>query len=178
MTLHPPVNERDHSQGTSDAPITLVHYGDFECPYSAAARVAVKKAQDLLQGQVRYVFRPFPLFDIHPHALTAAEAAEAAAAQGKFWEMYDLLFVNQDHLEPKDLAYYAKHLGLELARFEKDMDEHRYLEAIQASIENGKRGGAHGTPTFFINGQFFDNRMGLWDVSTLLEAIETTLKQG
>lgn len=162
----------DHVQGAPGAAIVLIHYGDFECPFSGAAYPAIKEAQAELGDRLLYVFRPFPLYDIHPHALRAAEAAEAAGAQGLFWEMYDVLFPNQRRLDDVHLARYAAGLGLDTDRFAAEMQARVHVPLIERSLETGRSGGAHGTPTFFINGRFFDNRIGLWDVDALLEAIQ------
>lgn len=168
----PPTTAGDHSQGSSDAPIVLVHYGDFECPFSGAAYPAVKQVQAQLGERLLYIFRPFPLYDIHPHALRAAEAAEAAGAQGLFWPMYDLLFQNQHRLDDAHLTRYAEQAGVEINRFVEEMRARTHVPLIQRSIEDARGNGAHGTPTFFINGRYFDNRAGLWNVDVLLEAIE------
>jgi protein-disulfide isomerase len=172
MQLSSPVNEHDYVQGSADAPITLVQYGDFECPYSGAAYGAVKDVQQELGERLCYVFRQFPLHDIHPHAMRAAEAAEAAAAQGKFWPMYNLLFENQEELGDAALLEYARRAGLDEERFSHDVQTRAHHEQILRSIAGGKKSGAHGTPTFFINGRFFDNSAGLWDVDALLSAIK------
>ena len=168
----PPNNDQDHAQGAPDAPIVLIHLGDFECPFSGAAYPAVKQVQAELGEKLLYVFRPFPLYHIHPHALRAAEAAEAAAAQGKFWTMYDLLFPNQHRLDDAHLVHYAKQAELDMDRFIEEMNARAYVPQIERCIATARAGGAHGTPTFFINGQFFDNRIGLWDVDVLMEAID------
>jgi protein-disulfide isomerase len=173
MSLQLPVSEKDHSQGDLHSPLVIVHYGDFECPYSAAAAALMVGVQRQLGEKLLYVFRPFPLSDIHPHALQAAEAGQAAAAQGQFWSMYALLFEHQDRLKHSDLLRYAAQMGLDVERFEKELKEHTHREAIGHSIEGGRQSGAHGTPTFFINGEFFDNRRGLWQAETMVEAIES-----
>jgi protein-disulfide isomerase len=177
MTLTLPVGEQDHSQGRTDAPIVLIQYGDFECPYSGAAYPAIKEAQEQLGERLLYVFRQFPLHDIHRHAMQASEAAEIAAAQGQFWPMHDLLFENQEALGMSDLERYAEQIGLDVERFRDDMQTHAHRERILQSIESGKQSGARGTPTFFINGVFHDNREGLWDAKALLAAIEETVNK-
>lgn len=176
MSLHLPVSPQDHAQGDQEAPLVIVHYGDFECPYSAAAAAMLPGLQQRLGNQLLYVFRQFPLYDIHPDALQAAEASEAAAAQGKFWPMYSLLFENQMYLREEDLLEYAAQLTLDVERFERDLKQHTHLDKITASIESGRQSGAHGTPTFFINGHFFDNRRGLWNANTMVQAIESVWK--
>ncbi len=150
-TLTPPAGKRDHAQGPEDAPVTLVEYGDFECPYCAAAYLIVKKIQEAMGDQLRFVFRHFPLTQIHPHAEGAAEASEAAAAQGRFWEMHDLLYENQRALDQMHLLGYAGELGLDTQRFVRELE-------------------GNGTPAFFINGIRYD---GSWDLVPLLEALES-----
>jgi protein-disulfide isomerase len=174
VTLIPPVSEHEHLRGNLDAPIILVHYGDFECPYSGAAYWAVKEVVEHLGEQLCYVFRPFPLHDIHPHAMHAAEAAEAAAAQNRFWPMYELLFENQEELGAEEIVSYANQAGLDEARFAEELKARVHHESVLRSIAGGRKNGVKGTPTFFINGVFHGNREGLWDAEALLEAIENT----
>lgn len=157
--LTPPVSERDHATGPEDAPVTLVEYGDYECPYCGMAYLVVKSAQRDLGEQLRFVFRNFPLAEAHPHARLAAEAAEAAAAQGKFWETHDVLFEHQDALEAEDLVGYAKSLGLELAQFARDLKDPKYTKRVRDDFRSGVRSGVNGTPTFFINGNRYE---GSW----------------
>jgi protein-disulfide isomerase len=125
-----PVGERDHLRGPAEAPITLVEYGDYECPYCGTAHPVVRELQRQLGGRLRVIFRNFPCPDEHPHAQQAAEAAEAAAAQGKFWEMHDALFEHFSALADADLVQYAAELGLELPRFERDLAEHVYAPRV------------------------------------------------
>jgi len=167
--LKPPVGPKDHMQGPPDAPVTLVECGDYECPYCGEAYPIVKAIQERLGDQVCFVFRNFPLTEVHPHAEEAAEAAEAAAAQGKFWEMHDLLYENQDALEPEDLVQYARALKLDLKRFVLEMREHVYAERVREDFRSGVRSGVNGTPTFFINGA---RHNGPFDLESLLAAIE------
>lgn len=157
--LTPAVSERDHATGPEDAPVTLVEYGDYECPYCGMAYTVVKSAQRELGEQLRFVFRNFPLAEAHPHARLAAQAAEAAAAQGKFWEMHDALFQHQDALEAEDLAGYAKSLGLDMAQFARDLEDAKYTKRVRDDFRSGVRSGVNGTPTFFINGSRFE---GSW----------------
>ena len=168
-TLKPPVGPKDHMQGPPDAPVTLVEYGDYECPYCGEAYPVVKALQERLGDQMCFVFRNFPLTQVHPHAEEAAEAAEAAGAQGKFWQMHDLLYENQDALEPEDLVQYARALKLDLPRFVLEMREHVYVERVREDFRSGVRSGVNGTPTFFINGARHD---GPFDLGSLLAAIE------
>jgi len=168
-TLKPPVGPKDHMQGPPDAPVTLVEYGDYECPYCGEAYPVVKALQERLGDQMKFVFRNFPLSEAHPHAEEAAEAAEAAASQGKLWEMHDLLYENQDALEPEDLVKYARALRLELPRFVREMKDHIYGERVREDFRSGVRSGVNGTPTFFINGV---RHNGPFDLASLLAAIE------
>lgn len=168
-TLKPPVGPRDHMQGPPDAPVTLVEYGDYECPFCGAAYPIVKAIQERLGDQLCFVFRNFPLSEAHPHAEDAAEAAEAAGGQGKFWPMHDMLYENQDALEPDDLDQYARALRLDLPRFVKELSEHVSAERVREDFRSGVRSGVNGTPTFFINGVRHD---GGYDMASLLAAIE------
>jgi protein-disulfide isomerase len=154
--LTPPVSARDHAAGPEGAPVTLVEYGDYECPYCGMAYPIVKRAQQKLGSRLRFVFRNFPLAESHPHARLAAQAAEAAAAQGRFWEMHDLLFEHQDALEAKDLVSYAKSLGLDTAQFARDLEAGTYAKRVRDDFRSGVRSGVNGTPTFFVNGHRYD----------------------
>lgn len=142
-----------HAKGAAQADLVLVEYADFQCPYCATAAEEVRRLQDMLGSRLRYEFRHFPLTEIHEHAQIAAEAAEAAGAQGKFWEMHDLLFDNQRDLEPPALLAYARKLGLDVRQFAEALDVERYVDAVQRDLESGARQGVRGTPTFFVNGQ-------------------------
>jgi protein-disulfide isomerase len=157
-TLKPPVSASDHRAGPEDAPVTLVEYGDYECPHCAAAHPIVREVRRQLGKRLRFVFRHFPLSNMHPHAERAAEAAEAAAAQGKFWEMHDALFA-----EPG-----ARALGLDLARFEGELGSRVHQARVQHDFQSGVRSGVNGTPTFFINGVRHDDA---WDVETLVAVL-------
>jgi protein-disulfide isomerase len=168
-TLKPPVGPKDRMHGPPDAPVTLVEYGDYECPYCGEAYPIEKALLERLGDQICVVFRNFPLAESHPHAEEAAEAAEAAGAQGKFWEMHDMLYENQDALEPEDLVQYARALKLELPRFVIEMREHVYAEREREDFRSGVRSGVNGTPTFFINGA---QHNGPFDLGSLLAAIE------
>jgi protein-disulfide isomerase len=161
--------DRDHLQGPADAPVTLVEYGDYECPYCGAAYPIVKQLQAQLGDRLRFVFRNFPITTSHPHAEQAAEAAEAAAAQGRFWEMHDHLYEHQRHLEDGDLRGYAAELGLDVDRFERDLAQHVLAERVREDFMSGVRSGVNGTPTFYINGVRHDDS---FDADTLLAAIE------
>jgi len=156
-----PVSPTDHIFGPEHAHLTLVEYGDFECPNCRQAAPAVKHLVSRFAGKLRLVWRHFPWEEVHPHALHAALAAEAAGAQGKFWPMHDLLFAHQDHLEDKQLRSYAQQLELDLARFDKDMKEARYVRRVREHIDGARKSGARSTPTFFLDGQIFDVSFGL-----------------
>ena len=164
-----PVGERDHAQGPADAPVTLVEYGDYECPHCGRAYPIVKAVQKVLGPRLRFVYRNFPLSEAHPNAENAAEAAEAAGAQGKFWEMHDALFEHQRALQPRHLAAYAAGLGLDAERLAEELDSHVYAARVREDFRSGVRSGVNGTPTFFLNGARFD---GPWDERGLLSAIE------
>ena len=151
-----PVNAHDHVAGPCDAPITLVEYGDFECPYCRMAEPIVRAAREGLGTQIRFVYRHFPLAEIHPHARMAAQAAEAAAAQGRFWEMRDVLFANQRRLEQEDLIRYAYDLELDTERFTSELRTQWYARRVSDDFRDGVRSGVNGTPTFFVNGERYD----------------------
>jgi protein-disulfide isomerase len=163
-----PIEGRDHLQGNIHAPITLLEYGDYECPYCGEAYPIVKEIQERLGEKLCFAFRNFPLANAHPHALHAAEAAEAAAAQDRFWEMHDLLFENQQALEDEDIAQYAATLGLDAKRLIQEVSSRQHEERVKEDFKSGMRAGVNGTPTFFINGERYD---GPRDVETFLEAL-------
>jgi protein-disulfide isomerase len=167
-TLTVPIHERDHLRGSPDAPVVLVEYGDFECPYCGAVYAVLKKLEKDLPDTLAVVFRQFPLVNVHPHAQLAAEASEAAGAQGKFWRMHDLLFEHQDALAPADLVRYGTALHLDLKRFAGDLSAHLFLPKIQGDMEGGLQSGVRGTPTFFINGVL---HKGGYDEASLRAAI-------
>jgi protein-disulfide isomerase len=169
MSLTPPVSADDHSSGPEDAPVTLVEYGDYECPHCGAAHPVVQEVRRILGPNLRFVFRHFPLQQIHPHAKRAAEAAEAAGAQGKFWEMHDLLFENQDALEDADLVRYAASLSLDAERFATELSTGVYTPRVRGDFRSGVRSGVNGTPTFFINGARHE---ASWDLPTLSAAVQ------
>src|SRR5207247_42657 len=159
VLLTPPVSAGDHIAGPDDAPVTLVEYGDYECPYCGMAYPIVKRAQRELGNRLRFVFRNFPLAESHPHARLAAQGAEAAAAQGRFWEMHDMLFEHQYALETEELIGYAKGLGLDAVQFTRDLEAGTYAKRVRDDFRNGVRSGVNGTPTFFMNGTRYD---GSW----------------
>ncbi len=157
--LTPPVGDRDHAVGPTDAPVTLVEYGDYECPYCGMAHPIVQKLQAALGKQLRFVFRNFPLNEAHPHARMAAQAAEGAGAQGKFWEMHDMLFEHQDALDRDDIMGYAKSIGVDAARLAHELDSGIYEKHVREDFRSGVKSGVNGTPSFFINGERYD---GSW----------------
>ncbi len=164
-----PVSERDHHQGPATGAVTLVQYGDYECPYTRQSTTIVRAIQQQLGDQLRFVFRNFPLTEIHPHALHAALAAEAAAAQGKFWQMHDYIFHHQHTLEDADLEQFAEAVGLDMEQYTRAMAEQRSLGRIEEDVEGGQRSGVQGTPTFFINGVLY---RGSWEHNALLAALQ------
>jgi len=168
-----PVSDRDHSQGPVTAAVTLVQYGDYECPYTRRSTWVVQTLQQELGEQLRFVFRNFPLTQIHPHALHAALAAEAAAAQGKFWQMHDYIFHHQHTLEDADLEHFAEAVGLDLQRYARVMADQRSIARIEEEVEGGERSGVQGTPTFFINGVLYG---GSWEHDALLAALQAASK--
>jgi len=159
---------RDHIQGSIDAPIALVEYGDYECPYCGEAYPIVKAIQEQLGERLCFVFRNFPLSNMHPYAEHAAEAAEAAGAQGKFWEMHDMLFENQESLHDEALAQYAESLGLDAGRLMGEVLNGTHSARVREDFRSGARGGVNGTPTFFINGV---RHAGAFDADTLIAAL-------
>ena len=162
-------DDRDHIQGPADAAVTLVEYGDYECPYCGAAYPIVKELQARMGDRLRFVFRNFPISTSHPHAEQAAEAAEASAAQGRFWEMHDLLYENQTQLRDQDLHAYAEQLGIDVERFDKDLAEHVHAPRVHEDFMSGVRSGVNGTPSFYVNGARHDDS---YDFETLLDALE------
>jgi protein-disulfide isomerase len=161
--------DRDHIRGAVDAPVTLLEYGDYECPYCGAAHPEVNEILARAGTGLRFVFRNFPLTTVHPHAELAAEAAQAAGAQGTFWEMHDALYENQQRLAARYLQAYARALGLDVARFDDDLALHRYATKIREDFLSGVHSGVNGTPTFYINGVRHD---GAWDFASLVAALQ------
>ena len=172
-TLTPPLDPaKDHIKGNLDAPVELVEFGDFECPFCSRAHVAAQVVLEKVDGSVRFAFRNFPLAQAHPRALLAAEAAEAAGAQGSFWRMHDILFEHQDALEFQDLVDYAAVLTLDVARFIRDLQRHTHLQKVRDDFRSGVRSGVNGTPTFFIDGERHDAN---WHPDALLAALRNRL---
>src|ERR687896_831137 len=165
-----PVNiGSDHIRGSINAPVTIVEYGDYECPYTGMAYPIVKEIIRHFDEKIYFVFRNFPLNDIHPHAQHAAEAAEAAAAQDKFWQMHDYLFEHQKALDDSHLFEYAQKVELDIDKFKKEMSGHIYTSLINESLRNGIDSGVEGTPTFFVNGVHYEDSLDLDTFSNVLK---------
>ncbi|MFN2187509.1 MAG: Na+/H+ antiporter NhaA, partial [Candidatus Promineifilaceae bacterium] len=165
------VNENDHIQGPDNAPVTLVEYGDYECPHCRQVYTNIRELQERMGKRLRYVYRHLPVSKIHAQATLAAEAAEAAGAQGKFWEMHDMLSGHEE-LDRSRVVDYAKELDLDMEQFLHDIDEHVYVEKVREDFEGGIRSGVNGTPTFFVNGERYD---GAWDLESLIEVVQQPL---
>jgi protein-disulfide isomerase len=174
LDLAVPVNAVDHSIGSEHSPITVVEYGDFECPTCKQAAPAVKLVLGRFDNRVRFVFRHFPIESAHPHAMHAAQAAEAAGGQSKFWQMHDLLFENQRHLEMAHLRSYAERLDLDMPRFTAEMDDEIYLQRVREHMQGGAQSHVRGTPTFFINGVIQDVSFGM---HSLMDGVEAAIKR-
>lgn len=171
--LSMPVTATDHTIGPRETRVTVVEYGDFECPNCKQAAPAVRLLLNRFKERIQFVYRHFPLEEIHPHALRAAEAAEAAGAQGKFWPMHDILFEQQPHLKPQQLHSYAERLQVDLVRYAADMDDHIYLQRIREQMTSGHESGVRSTPAFFVNGQIQDVSFGM---EGLFAAVEEKLR--
>jgi protein-disulfide isomerase len=171
LTL-PVSSARDHILGDETASVTLLEYGDYECPYCRAAHRITMVLVRAYRSDLCFAFRHFPLTQIHPRAAIAAEAAEAAGAQGRFWQMHDLLFANQTRLAPRDLLGYARSLDLDLDRLRAELREHTHAMKVREDFRSGVRSGVNGTPTFFVNGV---RHNGGWDLDSLEEAIRQAL---
>ena len=167
-----PPNASDHAIGPAHSSVTLVEYGDFECPNCKQAAPVIKLLLERFTGRIRFIFRHFPLAEVHPHALQAAEAAECAGGQGKFWPMHDLLFDNHAHLKAHQLRGYAERLQLDMGRYDLEMDDHVYLQRVREHMQSGRESGVRATPTFFLNGRIQDVSFGL---NSLFEAVEAAL---
>lgn len=175
--LTAPLNSgSDHTRGNISAPVKLVEYGDYECPFTGRAYPIVKEImRQFGDDKICFVFRNFPLTEIHPHAENAAEAAEAAAAQNRFWEMHDYLFEHQRALDDNHLLEYAKTVRLsDINKFKKDLSGHIYAPLIKESIEGGINSGVEGTPTFFVNGVRYDDS---WDLKTFSQTLKSQLNR-
>jgi formate-nitrite transporter family protein len=166
--LSAPIDSADHVDGPLDAELELIMYGDFQCPYCAAAYPIVGRVRQQLAGRLRYAFRHFPLTDVHPDAQRAAEAAEAAAAQGSFWPMYDRLYIARGHLGRDALLAYALELGLDRERVATEIDSGAHAERVERDVASGRESGVTGTPAFFANGRLHG---GAFDARSLLNAL-------
>ena len=172
MVLDPPVDPgRDHVRGPADAPLTLLEFGDFECPFCGHATGLVDELRRRFGDELRYVFRHLPLPDAHPYAELAAEASEAAAAQGRFWEYHDMLFRNQDQLEPEDLLGYAGELDLDVEHFARELEDGVHSARVREDVASAEASGARATPTFFVGDR---RHLGPYDAETLARALEAT----
>jgi protein-disulfide isomerase len=163
-----PIREQDHVHGPESAPLTLVEYGDYECPACGQLFVILRDVQETLGDRLRIVYRHYPLSGAHPHAQEAAEAAEAAGEQGRFWEMHDLLFQHQASLKRKDLLGYAESLGLDMPRFRSELTGSMYRDRVREDFRHGVQNGVYGTPGLFLNGVRHDEA---WDRATLLQKL-------
>jgi protein-disulfide isomerase len=172
--LEVPVTADDHYQGPLGAPLTLVEYGDFECPHCGRAFGIILHLERAFSSDLCFVYRHFPLTSMHPHALLAAEASEAAGAQRMFWRMHDWLFENQDDLSPSRLTAAARKLSLDYQRFVQDLKKGRYERKVKDEFMTGLRSGVNGTPTFFINGE---KHAGGYDLKTMMRALNRRLGQ-
>jgi protein-disulfide isomerase len=170
----PVSSERDHILGAPEAPVTLVEYGDYECPYCGQAYPIVEAVRAQMGPSLRFAFRHFPVTTVHPHAEQAAEAAEAAGVQGAFWPMHAMLFENQRRLGANDLHSYAEVLGLDIGRFDAELSAGVHTPRVREDFMSGVRSGVNGTPTFFINGLRYD---GSWDAPDLLAALVSAVDQ-
>jgi protein-disulfide isomerase len=170
--LNNAVTRHDHIKGIETAPLELVEYGDYQCPSCGESFLVMEEVLETLGNDLMFVFRNFPLTEMHPDAFNAALAAEAAANQNKFWEMYDLLFRNQANLSEDDLFAYAAHIKLDMEQFGRDMQSQALVSKIKADMESGLKSAVNGTPTFFINGEKFE---GDWGDNGLLQYLEQLL---
>ena len=168
-TLKVPVTPADHKYGNDDAPVTLVEYGDYECPHCAAAHPVVEALENYFNDRLRFVFRHFPLTEIHPHAEPAAETAELAGFSGRFWQMHNLIYENQQRLNLPTLIQLGQQLGLPAAEIERSVEEKTYQDKIQEDFIGGVRSGVNGTPTFFINGRKYNGSYALEDLISTIE---------
>lgn len=166
----PEISADDHVLGPPDAPVTVLEYGDYECPYCRGAARDVHRMLDLYPGSIRFAFRNFPIPQLHPHAEQAAQAAEAAGAQGRFWEMYDLLLRPSSRLDLDSLLSYARSLGLDTARFRKEVTGGAYAAKIEGDVREGVRNGVNATPKFYVDGQRIDGKLPLEGLEDAIRA--------
>jgi protein-disulfide isomerase len=168
ITLTLPITERDHLLGPAEATITLLEYGDYECPTCEIAYPIVKQVLKEMGSAVRFAFRNFPVSSVHPHAAVAAQAAEAAAAQKKFWPMHDILYEHQKDLADHDITHFALLIGLEMYRFDSDISSERFVKRVTEDYESGQSSGVKKTPTFFVNGRKY---VGKLDVQEMIQML-------
>ena len=171
--LRTAVNSQDHIQGNINAPIELVEYGDYQCPHCGHAYPIIKSIQKKMGNKLKFVFRNFPLAEIHPNAVNAAVASEAAAMQNKFWEMHDHLFEFQSRLDDESLVRYAAQLKLNVEQFENDFEKPELIKKVDADFESGVRSGVNGTPSFFINGEKYNDS---WEEEPFLNYLKSLVK--
>ena len=164
----PPLDGDDHVAGPPDAPLELIMYGDFQCPYCSASQSIVRRVRTRLDGRLRFAFRHLPLHEVHPEAQKAAEASEAAAAQGRFWEMHDALYANGGKLKPADLAEVAQRLGLDVERFRAELIDGTYAGRVARDEDSARAAGIAATPAFIVNGT---PHVGSFDAGSLVEAL-------
>jgi protein-disulfide isomerase len=167
--LTPPLRPEDHVDGPDDAPLELVMYGDFQCPFCTAAQPILRRVRDRLDGRLRFAFRQFPLRELHPDAERAAQASEAAAAQDAFWAMHDALYGLRGRLGADNIVAAAERIGLDAERIRGELEAGTHAAAVQADVESGQAGGVAGTPTFFVNGV---RHSGAFDAQSLIAALE------
>ena len=172
-SLSEPVGPEDHVQGPDNAPVTLLEYGDYQCSYCGDLYPVLKDVQKQMGKSLRFVFRNFPITSIHPQAFVAAEAAEAAAGQGKFWQMHDKLYENQFDLSAESIAIYAEQVGLDMERFVREVNDQTYAKRIKHDFQGGVMSGVNGTPSLFINGERYD---GDRDVRSIVAALKAASK--
>jgi protein-disulfide isomerase len=172
----PQITGEDHIRGPAEAPVTVLEYGDFECPYCRGAFRDVRLLTDQHPAEIRFVFRNFPIPQLHPHAEQAAEAAEAAAAQDKYWEMHDLLLQPYSHLDTDSLVTYAEVIGLDIPRFRRDLTDHAHLARINQDIEEGVRNGVNATPKFYVDGQRVDGKVPLEHLVELVDSAVSAVR--
>jgi protein-disulfide isomerase len=171
MDLTPPLSAEDHVDGPDRAELELVMYGDFQCPYCTAAFPIVRRVRDQLGPRLLFAFRHFPLIEIHPDAERAAEASEAAAAQGAFWQMHDRMYESRGALSREDLIAYAGELGLDSDRVASELDSQAHQPRVQRDFDSGVASGVTGTPGFFVGGRLHH---GSFDAASLIAALEAT----
>lgn len=167
------VNANDHVLGNANAPIELIEYADYQCPYCRQAYFIIKNIRKELGDDLRFIFRNFPLAELHPHAVHAAIAAETASAQNNFWEMHDIIFENQRYLDDHHLLQYAKEIGLDVNRFEKDFGKDPYFQKVNHDYETGIQNNVDSTPTFFINGKRYEGR---WADDSFITYLRSLIK--